>query len=154
MTSGNWVSTDAACAAKYSSPEDGFSSKASQTICSCTRSGRPLIGRLTFMASQSSTFSRRAVLEYTQHLPRPSLFLGTFWRMAMPRALSFSASSPTGVFERLICATSGQFVTLPPPNNLEDQLLADGHEALLREVLEEAGSAHAHNCPEAELRGY
>jgi putative ATP-dependent endonuclease of the OLD family len=49
--------------------------------------------------------------------------------------------------------TSGQFVTLPPPNNLEDQLLADGHEALLREVLEEAGYGHAHNCPEAELRG-
>lgn len=49
--------------------------------------------------------------------------------------------------------TNGQFVTLPPPNNLEDQLFADGHEALLREVLEEAGYGHARGCTEADLRG-
>jgi 8-oxo-dGTP pyrophosphatase MutT (NUDIX family) len=36
---------------------------------------------------------------------------------------------------------------------LEEQLLADGHEALLREVLEEAGYGHARGCTEAELRG-
>jgi putative ATP-dependent endonuclease of OLD family len=48
---------------------------------------------------------------------------------------------------------TGQFATLPPPNNLEDQLLVDGHETLLREVLEEAGYGHAHSCPEPELRG-
>ena len=29
----------------------------------------------------------------------------------------------------------GRFVTLPPPNDLEDQLLADGHLPLLREIL-------------------
>lgn len=39
----------------------------------------------------------------------------------------------------------GHLRTLPPPRDLEDQLLADGHEALLREILVEATSNHANN---------
>ncbi|MGO9594782.1 MAG: ATP-dependent nuclease [Steroidobacteraceae bacterium] len=42
--------------------------------------------------------------------------------------------------------------TLTAPNNLEDQLLADGHEALLREILAEAGIQNAKTCPAEEFR--
>jgi putative ATP-dependent endonuclease of OLD family len=46
----------------------------------------------------------------------------------------------------------GKFSTLPRPNTLESQLLADGHEQLLRTVLHENGSPNAHGCPIDELR--
>lgn len=36
--------------------------------------------------------------------------------------------------------------TLPVPNSLEDQLLADGHENLLREILRDTGIANAMTC--------
>jgi putative ATP-dependent endonuclease of OLD family len=42
--------------------------------------------------------------------------------------------------------------TLPPPNNLEDQLLEDGHEALLREMLAELGTKDCDSCSLDELR--
>jgi putative ATP-dependent endonuclease of OLD family len=44
-----------------------------------------------------------------------------------------------------------RFSTLPPPNKIEDQLIADGHAQLLREVLASVGSDTAMTCPEAEL---
>ena len=44
-----------------------------------------------------------------------------------------------------------RFIALP--HKLEDQLLADGHEALLRELLVEAGVRTAANCPLAEFKG-
>jgi len=47
----------------------------------------------------------------------------------------------------------GRFATLPPPNKLEDQLLADGHEQLLREILAEAGLRTARTCGAEEFRG-
>lgn len=40
-----------------------------------------------------------------------------------------------------------RFVTLPPPNSLEDSLLAKGHEARLRQLLAEATSQQALTCP-------
>jgi putative ATP-dependent endonuclease of OLD family len=43
------------------------------------------------------------------------------------------------------------FVTLPPPNALEDQLVADGHLQLLRQILAEISGKSALACPEAEL---
>jgi hypothetical protein len=46
----------------------------------------------------------------------------------------------------------GRFVTLPPPNDLEDQLIADGHLQLLREIAEEIIGHSALTCPEPELR--
>ena len=45
----------------------------------------------------------------------------------------------------------GRLSTLPAPNALEDQLVADGHTDLLREILAEAGSQGALICPVAEL---
>lgn len=45
-----------------------------------------------------------------------------------------------------------RFTTLPVPNSLEDQLIADGHLQLLREILAGLGSPNALNCPEAEIR--
>jgi putative ATP-dependent endonuclease of OLD family len=45
-----------------------------------------------------------------------------------------------------------RFVSLPPPNCLEDQLIADGHLQLLREILAEIGGSSALTCSEAELR--
>lgn len=45
----------------------------------------------------------------------------------------------------------GRFVTLPPPNELEDQLVADGHLPLLREILAEISGNSALTCPEAEF---
>jgi putative ATP-dependent endonuclease of the OLD family len=42
--------------------------------------------------------------------------------------------------------------TLPPPNDLEDQLVADGHEDLLREILGEIGTKNADQCSLDELR--
>ncbi|MGB8834559.1 MAG: AAA family ATPase, partial [Candidatus Sulfotelmatobacter sp.] len=44
------------------------------------------------------------------------------------------------------------FVSLTPPNSLEDQLIADGHLQLLREILAGLGSNSALTCPEAEIR--
>jgi len=47
---------------------------------------------------------------------------------------------------------TGRFVTLPPPNALEDQLIADGHVQLLREILAGIAGRSALTCPEPELR--
>jgi putative ATP-dependent endonuclease of OLD family len=47
---------------------------------------------------------------------------------------------------------AGRFVSLPAPNSLEDQLIADGHLQLLREILAAIGSDSALICPEAEIR--
>lgn len=44
------------------------------------------------------------------------------------------------------------FVTLPSPNTLEDQLLADGHEALLRIILTDLMGAAAQTCTVDELK--
>ena len=45
-----------------------------------------------------------------------------------------------------------RFVSLPAPNSLEDQLIADGHIQLLREILATIGGNSALICPEAEIR--
>lgn len=47
---------------------------------------------------------------------------------------------------------AGGLVTLPLPNTLEDQLLADGHEALLRTLLTEFMGTIAQSCTTHELR--
>jgi putative ATP-dependent endonuclease of OLD family len=44
------------------------------------------------------------------------------------------------------------FATLPPPNNLEDQLIADGHEVLLRKILAEISGDYALTCSSEEFR--
>jgi putative ATP-dependent endonuclease of the OLD family len=46
-----------------------------------------------------------------------------------------------------------RFLTLPPPNKLEDQLLADGHEQRLRDILAKATTDSALNCSLDEFRG-
>jgi putative ATP-dependent endonuclease of OLD family len=47
-----------------------------------------------------------------------------------------------------------RFFNLPASNDLESQLLADGHEVLLREVLIESGITHAAKCSVEDLRKY
>jgi putative ATP-dependent endonuclease of the OLD family len=47
---------------------------------------------------------------------------------------------------------AGRLTTLPPPNTLEDQLLADGHETLLREIMGEIGFRGMDTCTVEELR--
>jgi putative ATP-dependent endonuclease of OLD family len=44
-----------------------------------------------------------------------------------------------------------RFISLPMPNSLEDQLIADGHCQLLREILATIGGDSALTCPEAEI---
>ena len=46
----------------------------------------------------------------------------------------------------------GRFASLPSPNSLEDQLIADGHLPLLREILAAIGGNSALTCPEADIR--
>lgn len=46
----------------------------------------------------------------------------------------------------------GKLTTLPPPNDLEDQLIADGHEELLRDILAITGGNTAMNCSLDEFR--
>jgi putative ATP-dependent endonuclease of OLD family len=46
---------------------------------------------------------------------------------------------------------AGQFATLPAPNDLEDQLIADGHEQILREILAQIGGRSALTCPQDEF---
>ena len=46
----------------------------------------------------------------------------------------------------------GHFVTLPAPNDLEDQLIADGHLQLLRDILAEISGRSALTCDETEFR--
>lgn len=46
----------------------------------------------------------------------------------------------------------GRFATLAAPNDLEDQLIADGHEQLLREILAGIGGSSALECPADEAR--
>jgi putative ATP-dependent endonuclease of the OLD family len=46
----------------------------------------------------------------------------------------------------------GHFMTLPPPNDLEDQLIADGHEPMLRQILADISGASASTCPPDEFR--
>jgi putative ATP-dependent endonuclease of OLD family len=46
----------------------------------------------------------------------------------------------------------GRFATLPPPNDFEDQLLADGHEQLLRQILAEINGKTALSCSGDEFR--
>lgn len=48
---------------------------------------------------------------------------------------------------------AGRFSTLPPPRGLEDCLIADGHEQLLREILAGISGQGAMTCPLDELRG-
>ena len=43
------------------------------------------------------------------------------------------------------------FETLDPPNNLEDQLIFDGHETLLRQILAEISGIAALTCPRDEF---
>jgi putative ATP-dependent endonuclease of OLD family len=47
----------------------------------------------------------------------------------------------------------GRFTTLVPPNDLEDQLIADGHEPMLRHILAEKGDASSLICTLEEFRG-
>ncbi len=47
---------------------------------------------------------------------------------------------------------AGRFITLPSPNDLEDQLLADGHQNLLREILAGTGMSSASSCSLDDLR--
>ena len=47
---------------------------------------------------------------------------------------------------------SEHFETLPQPNDLEDQLIADGHEVLLRKILVEIGIAAMASCPMEEFK--
>ena len=49
-------------------------------------------------------------------------------------------------------ALANHFSTLTVPNDLEDQLLADGNEPLLREILAEVGGPSALNCSPDEFR--
>jgi putative ATP-dependent endonuclease of OLD family len=78
---------------------------------------------------------------------------GIPWRM-ISDGDSESGSFRTQLLKRGFNAgdLSAHFLTLPPPNDLEDQLLADGHEALLREVLDEVGVSDASSCTLPELR--
>lgn len=46
----------------------------------------------------------------------------------------------------------GRFETLPAPNDLEDQLIADGHSELLREILAETCGESVLRCSEMEFR--
>jgi putative ATP-dependent endonuclease of OLD family len=46
---------------------------------------------------------------------------------------------------------ASRFSTLPAPNQLEDQLIGDGHEPLLRTILSEATSNTALTCPQEEF---
>ena len=46
---------------------------------------------------------------------------------------------------------AGRFIALPSPNVLEDQLIADGHMQLLRNILAEIGSDSALTCPDDEF---
>jgi hypothetical protein len=45
----------------------------------------------------------------------------------------------------------GKFVTLPPPNGLEEILLEKGHEERLRQLLADATSQQALTCPHEEF---
>jgi hypothetical protein len=47
---------------------------------------------------------------------------------------------------------TGRFETLPMPHDLEDQLLADGHEQLLRQILATISTRSALTCPLDEFR--
>jgi putative ATP-dependent endonuclease of OLD family len=47
---------------------------------------------------------------------------------------------------------AGHFVALPAPNDLEDQLIADGHLELLREILAEISGPTALTCTEEQFR--
>ena len=49
-------------------------------------------------------------------------------------------------------ALANHVSTLTASNDLEDQLLADGNEPLLREILAEVGSTSALDCPAEEFR--
>lgn len=44
------------------------------------------------------------------------------------------------------------FCTLPIPNSLEDQLIADGHETLLREIIRDIGDSTAMTCSVDDFR--
>jgi putative ATP-dependent endonuclease of OLD family len=77
---------------------------------------------------------------------------GIPWRMVTdgdPESVRFRAQLLKRGFADADLAS--HFITLPPPNALEDQLLADGHEALLRAVLDEIGVSNALTCTPAEL---
>jgi putative ATP-dependent endonuclease of OLD family len=47
---------------------------------------------------------------------------------------------------------TNRFTTLPTPNDLEDQLIADGHIHVLRNILAEIGGKSALTCPVDEFR--
>ena len=47
---------------------------------------------------------------------------------------------------------SEHFETLPKPNNLEDQLIADGHEDLLRKIIVDIGVAAMATCSIEEFK--
>lgn len=47
---------------------------------------------------------------------------------------------------------AGRFSSLPPPNDLEDQLIADGHEPMLRQILAETGVESALTCSLDDFR--
>jgi len=75
------------------------------------------------------------------------------WRMITdgdPESAKFRGQLFTRGFSN--ADLSSRFFTLPPPNKLEDQLIADGHEQLLRKVLDEIGISGAKTCTPDELK--
>ena len=46
---------------------------------------------------------------------------------------------------------ANRMITLPPPNDLEDQLISDGHEPLLRDILAAISGKSALTCPQDEF---
>lgn len=78
---------------------------------------------------------------------------GIPWRMITdgdPESAKFRAQLLKRGFSSL--DLTPHFFTLPAPNTLEAQLIADGHESLLRKVLQEIGVSNAASCTVEELR--
>jgi putative ATP-dependent endonuclease of the OLD family len=93
-----------------------------------------------------------AVIDFTQSgsaavYPALAEAFGIPWHMIVdgdPESVKFRQHILDRGFTEADLAA--HFETLPSPNNLEDQLLADGHETMLREMLATVGGRTALTC--------
>lgn len=98
-----------------------------------------------------------AVIDFTQSgsaavYPALAEAFGIPWHMIVDGD-DESAKFRQHIFDRGFNAAdlATHFQTLPSPHDLEDQLLADGHEPILREILAEASGPSALTCSSEEF---
>lgn len=98
-----------------------------------------------------------AVIDF-QNNGAPAIYLALAHSFQIPWRMVTDGDDQAGIFRAQLIKRGfidsdleGQLTTLPPPNALEQQLIADGHEARLRAILADLTSESALTCAADEF---